>query len=63
MMTKAIETYEATGIYICPLNQDCERCGRECEGCGILELVDTLGMLKNRILRIAEGICEITEDR
>lgn len=61
-MTNAIETFEMTNVFICPLSRECEGRERECEGCGILELVDTLGLLKNRILRIAEGICEITED-
>lgn len=48
--------YYKTGEYICPLSYDCERIGKSCDGCSLLCLVDSLGLLHNRLRSEAAAV-------
>ena len=58
LIDTSIAEYDRSNVFICPLSRECESRGKECAGCGLVALVDTLGMLKEQIFATAEGICE-----
>ena len=58
LIDTSIAEYDRSNVFICPLSRECEAQGRVCSGCGLVALVDTLGMLKEQIFVVTEGISE-----
>lgn len=52
----AVENYVNKGIFVCPMEKKCSDLTKTCDNCAILDLVDTLGIVKDCIYRISDKI-------
>lgn len=52
----AVNNYVDTGTFICPMEKKCSAIIKACDNCAILDLVDTLGIVRDCIYRVADKI-------